>query len=184
MNLTERNGELTKARALKEQIAQAEARLDATDDEEGTLKDELQEARREFDSLMKNGKRGPPRKLVLNDLIHDLHDKLHALAREPSMIQNDLRRLGSDLDGFRARDWWWLKTWRDGQEKGMDSPVDVEDEAQCTMWLNELQVHLDTFPIGDSYGRNFITKCENVLASRRRNLVEGRARNAETDGRT
>ena len=66
-------------------------------------------------------------------------------------------------------------------EKGMDSPVDVEDETQCTMWLNELQVHLDTFPIGDSYGGNFFVKCENVLASRRRNLVEGRARNAEVD---
>ena len=49
------------------------------------------------------------------------------------------------------------------------------------MWLHELQVHLDTFPIGDSYGRNFVTKCENVLASRRNNLVEGRARNAEVD---
>ena len=114
-------------------------------------------------------------------LIHEIHDKLHALARAPSIIQNDLRKLGSDLDGFRARDWWWLKSWRDGQEKGMDSPVDVEDEAQCTMWLNELHVHLDTFPIGDSYGRNFITKCENVLANRRSNLVEGRARNAEVD---
>ena len=151
------------------------------DDEEETLKDDLQEAQREFNALMRNGKRGPPRKLVLNDLIHELHDKLHALARAPYMIQNDLRKLGSDLDGFRARDWWWLKTWRDGQEKGMNSPVDVENEAQCAMWLNELHEHLDTFPIGASYGRNFILKCENVLANRRSNLVEGRARNAEVD---
>ena len=118
---------------------------------------------------------------VLFSLTHELQEKLRTIAHAPSIIQNDLRRLGSDLEGFRARDWWWLKTWRDGQEKGMDSPVDVEDEAQCTMWLNELHVHLDTFPIGDSYGRNFITKCENVLANRRRNLVEGRARNTEVD---
>ena len=181
MNLADRNLELDKARAISVQITQAETRLDAIDDDEGALKDDLEDAQREFNALMRNGKRGPPRKLVLNDLIHEIHDKLHALARAPSIIQNDLRKLGSDLDGFRARDWWWLKSWRDGQEKGMDSPVDVEDEAQCTTWLNELHVHLDTFPIGDSYGRNFITKCENVLANRRRNLVEGRARNAEAD---
>ena len=181
MNLIDRNLELDKAHALSVQITQAETRLDSIDDEEEALKDDLQEAQREFNVLMRNGKRGPPRKLVLNDLIHELHDKLHALARAPYMIQNDLRKLGSDLDGFRARDWWWLKTWRDGEEKGMNSPVDVEDETQCTMWLNELRVHLDTFPIGDSYGRDFITKCENVLASRRRNLVGGRARNAEVD---
>ena len=122
MNLTDRNLELDKARALSVQIAQAESRLDAMDDEEGALKDELQEAREEFNALMKNGQRGPPRKLVLNDLIHELHDKLHALAREPNMIQNDLRKLGSDLEGFRARDWWWLKTWRDGQRKGHGQP--------------------------------------------------------------
>ena len=35
LNLTDRNAELDKARALKVQIAQAESRLDATDDEEG-----------------------------------------------------------------------------------------------------------------------------------------------------
>ena len=180
MNLTDRNAELDKARALKVQIEQAEARLDATDGEEGAAKDALQEARQEFNALIKAGER-TPRVMELNGLINELQEQMHAIAREPSTIQNTLRRLGSNLDGFRARDWWWLKTWRDGQEKGMNSPVDVEDEAQCTMWLNELQVHLDTFPIGDSYGRNFITKCENVLASRRRNLVEGRARNAKVD---
>ena len=64
----------------------------------------------------------------------------------------------------------------------MNSPVDVEDKAQCAMWLNELQVHLDTFPIGDSYGPNFFAACEGVLARRRvPNLVAGRARNAEVD---
>ena len=184
MNLSDRNAELDKARALKVTIEQAEARLDATDGQEGALKDELQDARKEFNALMENGQRGPPRKLVLNDLIHELHDKLHALAREPSTLQNTLRRLGSDLERFRASDWWWLKTWRDGNEKGMDSPVDVEDEAQCAMWLNELQVHLDTFPIGDSYGPNFFAECEGVLARRRDNLVAGRARNAEVDAYT
>ena len=53
MNLTDRNLELDKARALKGQIAQAEFRLDATDGEEGTLKDELQAAREEFKTLIK-----------------------------------------------------------------------------------------------------------------------------------
>ena len=144
------------------------------------MKDELQSAHKECEALIKIGERNP-RVGVLFSLTHELQEKLRTIAHAPSIIQNDLRRLGSDLEGFRARDWWWLKTWRDGQEKGMDSPVDVEDEAQCTMWLNELHVHLDTFPIGDSYGRNFITKCENVLANRRRNLVDGRARNAEVD---
>ena len=61
MNLTDRNAELDKARALKEQIRQAEARLDATDDEEGRLKDELQEARREFQALIKAGAAHPSR---------------------------------------------------------------------------------------------------------------------------
>ena len=180
MNFADRNAELDKARVIKGRIAQTEARLDATDGEEGALKDELQEAHKECEALIKIGERNP-RVGVLFTLIHELQEKLRAIAHAPSIIQNDLRRLGSNLDGFRARDWWWLKTWRDGQEKGMESPVDVEDEAQCEAWLNEVQVHLDTFPIGDSYGRNFITKCENVLASRRRNLVEGRARNAEVD---
>ena len=195
MNLTDRNAELDKAHALNVQIMQAETRLDAMDDEEEALKDELQEAQREFNALIKGGRKprsrssgsprqvAPSRIMVLMDEIYALQQKINALAHAPSMIQNDLRKLGSDLEGFRARDWWWLKTWRDGQEKGMNSPVDVEDETQCTMWLNELRVHLDTFPIGDSYGRNFITKCENVLASRRRNLVDGRARNAEVDAR-
>ena len=166
--------------ALKDQIAQAEARLDATDGKEGALKDELQKAHQECEALIKIGERNP-RVGVLFNLIHELQEKIRVIAHAPSIIQNDLRRLGSNLERFRASDWWWLKTWRDGNEKGMNSPVDVEDEAQCTMWLKELQAHLDTFPIGDSYGRDFITKCENVLASRRRNLVEGRARNAEVD---
>ena len=74
--------------------------------------------------------------MVLNDEIYELQERLRAIAHAPSIIQNDLRRLARDLEGFRARDWWWLKTWRDGYEKGLDSPVDVEDEAQCTMWLN------------------------------------------------
>ena len=51
MNLTDRNAELDKARALKVQIAQAETRLDATDDEEGALKDELQAAHKECDAI-------------------------------------------------------------------------------------------------------------------------------------
>ena len=193
MNLTDRNLELDKARALSVQIVQAETRLDTMDDEEGALKDDLEEAQREFNALIKGGRKprsrssgsprqvAPSRIMVLMDEIYALQQKINALARAPSMIQNDLRKLGSDLDGFRARDWWWLKSWRDGNEKGMNSPVDVEDEAQCTTWLNELRVHLDTFPIGDSYGRDFVTKCENVLANRRNNLVEGRARNAEVD---
>ena len=100
MNLTDRNAELDKARALKEQIRQAEARLDATDGEEGRLKDELQEARREFQALIKAGAR-TPRVGVLNDLIHEQQEKLRAIAHEPSTIQNTLRRLGSDFGGLR-----------------------------------------------------------------------------------
>ena len=53
MNLTDRNAELDKARAVKVQIEQAEARLDATDGEEGAAKDALQEARQEFNALIK-----------------------------------------------------------------------------------------------------------------------------------
>ena len=44
MNIADRNAELDKARALKVTIEQAEARLDVVDDEEGTLKNSLQEA--------------------------------------------------------------------------------------------------------------------------------------------
>ena len=79
MNLEERNAELDKARALKEQIAQAETRLDATDGEEGTLKDELQEARKECDALIKIGERNP-RVGVLFNLIHELQEKLRVIA--------------------------------------------------------------------------------------------------------
>ena len=41
MNFADRNAELDKARVIKGRIAQTEARLDATDGEEGALKDEL-----------------------------------------------------------------------------------------------------------------------------------------------
>ena len=104
MNLTDRNAELDKARALKEQISQAEARLDATDGVEGKLKDELQAAHKECEALIKIGERNP-RVGVLFNLIHELQEKLRAIAHAPSIIQNDLRRLGSDFGGFASRDW-------------------------------------------------------------------------------
>ena len=182
MNLSDRNAELDKARALKVTIEQAEARLDATDGQEGALKDELQDARKEFNALMKNGQRGPPRKLVLNDLIHELHDKLHALAHEPSTLQNTLRRLGSDFGGFSSRDWQWLDNWRIGREHGMGGPVDVENEGQCKTWLNEARTHAVTF-LNTRQANRFIVECKGKLDRRRRELVEGRARNAETDAR-
>ena len=89
MNLTDRNSELDKARAIKEEIAQVEARLDATDDAEGTLKDNLQAARTEFNALIKKGERNP-RVMELNDLIYEIQEKLQAIAREPSTLQNTL----------------------------------------------------------------------------------------------
>ena len=59
MNLIDRNLELDKARALKKQIAQTETLLDATDGEEGKLKDELQKAHKECEALIKIGERNP-----------------------------------------------------------------------------------------------------------------------------
>ena len=73
MNLIDRNAELDKARAVKGQIAQAEARLDVVDDEEGTLKDELQEAHKACKALIQIGERDP-RVGVLFNLIHELQE--------------------------------------------------------------------------------------------------------------
>ena len=181
MNLADRNAELDKARALKVTIEQAEARLDVVDEEEGSLKDELQEAHKECEALIKIGDRNP-RVGVLFTLIHELQEKLRAIAHEPSTIQNTLRRLGSDFGGFASRDWMWLKDWRIGREKGMSGPVDVEDEGQCEAWLQEVRVHAATF-LNDHEAARFITESEGKLARRRSELAAGRARNAETDAR-
>ena len=104
MNITDRNAELEKARIVKNQIEQFEARLYVVDDEEGALKDALQEAHKECEALIQIGERNP-RVGVLFYLIHELQEKIRAIAHEPSTIQNTLRRLGSDFEGFRARDW-------------------------------------------------------------------------------
>ena len=79
----------------------------------------MQEAEQECQALNQIGERNP-RVGVLFTLIHDLQEKLRAIAHEPSILQNTLRRLGSDLEGIRARDWQWLKNWRIGREKGMN----------------------------------------------------------------
>ena len=181
MNLADRNTELDKARALKGQIAQAEARLDATDGQEGALKDELQEARKECEALIKIGERNP-RVSVLFDLIHELQEKLRAIAHEPSTLQNTLRRLGSDFGGFSSRDWQWLDNWRIGREKGMGGPVDVENEGQCKTWMNEARMHAAIF-LNTHEADCFIVECTEKLARRRSELAAGRARNAETDAR-
>ena len=91
MNLLDRNVELDKALALKEQIAQVETRLDATDGEEGRLKDELQKAHKECKALIKVGRKPqsrpslteprqvkPSRMMVLFDEIHELQEKAPA----------------------------------------------------------------------------------------------------------
>ena len=185
MNLIDRNAELDKARGIKAKIAQAETRLTELDDEEGTLKDELQEAEQEFQDLIKKGRRIPRLmvmndEMILSDQIHALQEKLRAAAREPSILQNTLRRLGSDFEGFRARDWQWLKNWRIGREKGMGEAINVEDEIECAMWLDEVRVHAGTF-LGASEAARYITESEGKLARRRSELTAGRARNAEAD---
>ena len=179
MNLIDRNAELDKARGIKAKIAQAETRLDARDGEEGALKDQLQEAEQEFQDLIKKGERHP-RVMVLNNEIHDLQEKLRDIPREPLMLHNTLRRLGSDFEGYRARDWQWLKNWRIGREKGMGEAINVEDEIECAMWLNEVRVHAGTF-LNDHEAGSYITESEGKLARRRSELTAGRARNAEAD---
>ena len=179
MNLEDRNAELTKARAIKGQIAQAEARLDATDGEEGKLKDELREAHKECEALIKIGERNP-RVGVLFTLIHELQEKLRAVAHEPSTIQNTLRRLGSDLGGFSTRDWMWLKNWRIGREPDMGDAVNVEDPAECSEWLSEAQAHASVFLAGAA-ASTYLADCEGKLKRRRSELAAGRARNADAD---
>ena len=193
MNLLDRNVELDKALALKEQIAQVETRLDATDGEEGRLKDELQKAHKECKALIKVGRKPqsrpslteprqvkPSRMMVLFDEIHELQEKLRHIVHEPSILQNTLRRLGSDFGGFASRDWQWLKNWRIGREQGMKGPLDVEDESQCKMWLHEVQAHASVFLSGPS-AEAYIAESEAKLKRRRAELAAGRQRNAETD---
>ena len=158
MNLPERSAELVKARALKDQIAQAEARLDATDGEEGALKDALREAHQECDALIRVGERNP-RVGVLFTLIHELQEKLRAITHEPSTLQNTLRRLGSDFEGFRSRDWWWLKEWRIGREPGMGSAVDVENPMDCEHWLSGVRTHANVFLAG-AEADAYVAECE------------------------
>ena len=179
MNLSERNAELTLARALKEKIAQAETRLDATDGEEGTLKDELQEARKECEALIKIGERNP-RVGVLFTLIHELQEKLRAIAHEPSTLQNTLRRLGSDFGGFASRDWQWLKNWRIGREPDMGAAVDVERPMQCDRWLSEVQIHASVF-LASADAESYLAESKAKLERRRAQLASGRQRNAEVD---
>ena len=95
-------------------------------------------------------------------------------------MQNTLRRLGSDFEGYRAIDYWWLKNWRIGRERDMGAAINVEDETQCAMWLNEVHAHADTF-LNDHEAAIYITESEGKLARRRSELAAGRARNAETD---
>ena len=179
MNLTTRKSQLDKAIAIKAQIALIEARLDAIDGQEGTLTDDLREAEQEFQTLVNLGERNR-RIVILSDQIHALQEKLRTAAHEPSILQNTLRRLGSDFEGYRAIDWWWLKSWRIGREKDMGGPVDVEDERQCALWLGEVRAHADTF-LGASEAASYVTESEGKLVRHRAELAAGRARNAEAD---
>ena len=179
MNLTTRQSQLDKAIAIKAKIAEVETRLDAIDGEDGALKDQLQEAEQEFQTLTKKGERHP-RVMVLNNEIHDLQEKLRAIPREPLMLHNTLRRLGGDFEGYRALDYWWLKNWRIGRDKDMGAPINVESEIQCGAWLDEVRVHADTF-LGASEAASYITESEGKLARHRAELTAGRARNASAD---
>lgn len=179
MNISDRNTGLYKALALLSQMEQLKSRLAAIDDEEGAAKDALQEARKEFQSLLLARER-VPRVMELNDIINELQEKLYAIAREPSSIQNTLRKLGSDVEGFRARDWLWLKNWRIGREPGMGGPVDVEDEKQCEAWLHEVHVHAKAF-LNDAMAQTYIAECEGKLTRRRSELATDRAANADAD---
>ena len=137
MNLTDRNVELDQSACHQVcRLHRLKLVSTAMDDEEETLKDDLEDAQREFNVLIKVAdvspevdrdlasprQVAPSRIMVLMDEIYALQQKINALAHAPSIIQNDLRKLGSDLEGFRARDWWWLKTWRDGERKGHGQP--------------------------------------------------------------
>ena len=165
MNLAERNAELALARALKEQIAQAETRLDATDGEEGKLKDELQAAHKECDALIKIGERNP-RVGILFNLIHELQEKLRAIAHEPSTLQNTLRKLGSDFEGYASRDYMWLRDWRIGREPDMGGPIDAEDRMQCARWLSEVIIHAKVF-LSDAGAATYLAECKAKLERRR-----------------
>ena len=90
-----------------------------------------------------------------------LHFKIH------------LRKLGSQFEGFRARDWLWLKNWRIGREKGMNGPVDVEDVKQCHAWITEVYEHADTFLNTYDAGR-FIEESNEKLVRHRSELADGR----------
>ena len=181
MNLTDRNAELDKARALKGQIAEAESRLDATDGEEGTLKDELQAAHQECEALIKIGERNP-RVGVLFTLIHELQEKLRAIAHEPSIrFRTHCASLGSDFGGYQTRDWMWLKDWRIGQREGHGRTLSMLRTRFSARrgYARSTRTHAGVF-LSDPRGCHLHHR-EQGQAGRDggREIVAGRARNAE-----
>ena len=118
--------------------------------------------------------------MELNDQINELQEMLNTIAREPSTLQNTLRRLGSDFEGFRARDWIWLKNWRIGREPGMNGPVDVEDQEQCEAWMRGVTAHTKAFLSLDD-ARKFYAECQGKLERRRSEIAAGHAANANAD---
>ena len=139
----------------------------------------LAEAQTEFNDLIKIGKRDP-RVMELNGIINDLQDELRGLAHAPLSLDNDLRRLRSDLEGFRARDYQWLRNWRIGREPDMGAAVDVEDLVQCERWLSMVRIHASVFLV-EAEAESYLAECQAKLERRRAELAAGRQRNAEAD---
>lgn len=179
MNLKERNEELTRAREVRADIIETREKMRAAPGGKVDVKIDLAKAQNEFNELIKAGKRDP-RVMELNGLINDLQDELRGMAHAPFSLENDMRRLRSDLEGFRARDHRWLQKWRIGREPGMGGPVDVESLTQCELWLDKVQAHAGIF-LDDAEAEAYFTGCKAKLERRRAELAAGRHRNAEAD---
>ena len=179
MNLIDRNLELDKARIVNTEIASLQRALNNADDDEGEIKNALAKAQAEFKTLADIGER-TPRIWELHEEISDLQDQLRNAAHAPSTIENSLRKKGSEVEGYRARDHIWLQAWRIGKEPDMGAAIDVENLKVSEEWLREVRVHVTVFLSAGS-GRQYLENCEGKLNRRRIELAAGRNRNAEAD---
>ena len=183
MNLKERNAELVQARDIQFLLTQAKKDNAVRPDAWAAVEAAHVDAQAEFERLAKISKRDrvrDPRLMELFGIIHDLQEKLRGFASSVGSLENDIRRLRSDLGGYRARDIRWLRQWRIGQERDMLPAIDVEDLAQCERWLAEVRVHASVFLAG-AEAEGFVAECDAKLIRRRAELAAGRQRNADTD---
>ena len=177
MNLEDRNTELVRAREVRDNITRTLEEIGSVHTGRTDAEASLAAAQAEFNDLIKAGQR-VPRVMELNNIINDLQNRLRG--HVSTSLENDMRRLRSDLEGYRARDHQWLRDWRIGRERGMGGAIDVEDPEKCEHWLREVQVHVVLFLSGAG-AETYLAECRAKLERRRTELAAGRQRNAEAD---